>query len=72
MKLSSNAMFHSHVKHLDIKWHYLRNVIAKGHVTVQYIPSRLNVADAFTKALERKAFQTLWGFMGMHAPAQEE
>ena len=69
---SSGAMFHSRVKHLDVKWHYLREVIAKGHVTVQYVPSHLNVADAFTKALERKAFQTLRGFMGMRVPAQEE
>lgn len=72
MKLSSDAMFHSRVKHLDVKWHYLREIVANGHVAVHYVPSHLNVADAFTKALDRKAFQNLRALMGLRVPAQEE
>ena len=72
MKLSPDAMFHSRVQHLDVKWHYLREVVASGHIAIQYIPSHLNVADAFTKALYRKAFQTLHTLMGLRAPVEEE
>lgn len=72
MKLSSDAMFHSRVKHLDVKWHYLREVVASSHIAIQYVPSHLNVVDAFMKALDRKAFQTLRALMGLHAPVEEE
>ncbi|KMS64506.1 hypothetical protein BVRB_019590, partial [Beta vulgaris subsp. vulgaris] len=43
-------------KHIDVKYHYIREEVKKGAVTVQYIPSAENCADIFTKALAQPAF----------------
>ncbi|TFY55680.1 hypothetical protein EVJ58_g8092 [Rhodofomes roseus] len=72
MSLSTDSTFHARVKHIDIKWHYLREVVAAKRVALQHVPGHLNVADAFTKPLERKPFLTLRARMGLRPPSEEE
>ncbi|KNZ81947.1 Copia protein [Termitomyces sp. J132] len=49
-------MLHSHVKHVDIKYHFLRERVASKEIEVRYINTRDNVADLFTKALPLPRF----------------
>lgn len=38
-------------KHIDVKYHFIRDYISKGIIKVEEIPTDLQVADMFTKAL---------------------
>ena len=43
-------------KHIDVRYHLIRERIQQGNVNVDYIPTSKNVADIFTKALPREIF----------------
>ena len=43
-------------KHVDVKYHYIRDEVTKGAVTVHYVPSEENCADIFRKALSQPLF----------------
>ena len=47
--LAKNPIKHQRTKHIDIKYHFIRDQISKGIVEISYIPSEYNVADVFTK-----------------------
>ncbi|KAE8883769.1 hypothetical protein PF003_g32038 [Phytophthora fragariae] len=44
-------------RHIDTKYHWLRDKIASGDVCVQYCPTSKMVADHFTKPLGRTKFE---------------
>lgn len=45
------------VKHLDIKYFYVRESVELKHVVVRYIPSDRNRADSLTKILIGEVFE---------------
>ena len=47
--LAKNPIAHNRSKHIDIKFHFLRDVVNKKKVTLKYVKSNDNVADIFTK-----------------------
>jgi hypothetical protein len=44
-------------KHVDIKYHFVRELYANGTITLEDCRSELMTADALTKALPRETFQ---------------
>jgi hypothetical protein len=65
--LSKNASGHSHMKHTDIKHHWICEAAEVGDIVVNYIPSEDNIADLFTKALSCPQFEKLVKMMGLHS-----
>ncbi|CAL4153012.1 unnamed protein product, partial [Meganyctiphanes norvegica] len=58
MKLAKNPVFHDRSKHIDIKYHFIREaVIDDAIVVLKYIPTAKNVADIFTKPLSKVKFK---------------
>jgi hypothetical protein len=51
--LSKNTKDHGKVKHIDIRHHYIRELIKSGAILLDQIPSSDNLADLFTKPLPR-------------------
>jgi hypothetical protein len=51
--LSKNTKDHGKVKHIDIRHHYLRELIQSGNISFEQVPSADNLADVFTKPLSR-------------------
>ena len=49
IKLAKNPVFHQRSKHINIKYHFIRNEIINGVVQIAYVQSCSNVADIFTK-----------------------
>jgi transposase InsO family protein len=43
-------------KHIDIKYHFIRNEVAQGRIDIEYLPSLENLADIMTKPLGRSLF----------------
>ncbi|RVW54372.1 Retrovirus-related Pol polyprotein from transposon RE1 [Vitis vinifera] len=54
--LSSNPVSHKRAKHLDLDYHFLRELVVAGKLRTQYMPSHLQVANLFTKSVSRPLF----------------
>ncbi|KAJ3533806.1 hypothetical protein NMY22_g7186 [Coprinellus aureogranulatus] len=55
--IAHHPEFHSRTKHIDIALHFLRDHVKAGRLNTVYINTRDNLADIFTKALPRPAFE---------------
>ncbi|CAL9017564.1 unnamed protein product, partial [Prunus brigantina] len=56
LALSSNPIYHSRIKHLDIDFHFIRERVQRMDFLVQYIPTNEQVADVLTKGLHSPVF----------------
>ncbi|KAL1549226.1 hypothetical protein AAHA92_17356 [Salvia divinorum] len=62
--LSKNPVFHNRSKHIDTRFHYIRECVAHQEFQVEYMKSQDQVADIFTKPLKYEdiiKFRTLLG-----------
>ncbi|GJU62568.1 hypothetical protein Tco_1244403 [Tanacetum coccineum] len=68
--LSKNPVQHSRTKHIEIRHHFLRDNVQKGHISIEKVPSADNIADILTKPLKRESFNYLRLGLGMmeHIP----
>ena len=51
--LTKNTRDHGKVKHIDIRHHYIRELVQSGTITMEQVASADNLADLFTKTLPR-------------------
>ena len=49
--LMKNPMFHGRSKHIDTKFHFIRECVEEGQIEVDFICTEQQRADALTKAL---------------------
>ena len=56
IRLSENPVFRDRSKHIDIRYHFLRDYVQRGTIRLEYIQTNEQVADFFTKALCRQSF----------------
>ena len=52
--ISKNNLINPKSKHIDIRYHYIRELINKRKIILTYIKSQENIADGFTKYLNKK------------------
>ena len=45
VKLSENPVFHDKSKHIEIKYHYIRDMVQRGAVKLQYVATEEHIAD---------------------------
>ena len=57
IRLSKDATFHGRTKHIDVHFHFIRQTVSSGAISVTYIPTGSMTADIFTKALDRVKFE---------------
>ena len=51
--MTRNPAFHSRTKHIDIRFHFIRDLTSEGIIELKYCPTNEQVADVFTKALSQ-------------------
>ena len=67
-RLSEDHVWHSHTKHIRIKYHYTWELVLNGEAKVTRVGSKDNVADILTKPLAHSDFQRLWLSLGVFVP----
>ena len=63
--MANNPVMHSMTKHIDIRYHFIRDHISKGNIELFFIPTEKQLADIFTKPLDEKTFNYLVSELGM-------
>ena len=63
--IASNPVTEKRSKHIDIRYHYIREVVGKGLVELYFIPGEDNPADLLTKNLGRIKFQKFRALLGL-------
>jgi hypothetical protein len=56
VKLSKNLVFHDRSKQIEIKYHFIRDMVQKGAVKLQYISTNEQIVDILTKPLVKGMF----------------
>ena len=64
LALVKNPQLHERSKHIDICYHFIRDLEEKGKLRVTFIPTAEMIADGFTKPLQRVAFERFRRQMG--------
>ncbi|GJW44934.1 retrovirus-related pol polyprotein from transposon TNT 1-94 [Tanacetum coccineum] len=57
--ISNNLILHSRTKHIDIRYHFIRDHILKGDIELYFVPTDLQPADIFIKPLAEPSFTRL-------------
>jgi hypothetical protein len=65
INISKNPVMHSKTKHIPIKYHFLREQVAEKNIRVEYVGTKEQVADIFTKPLPWEAFEYLHQRLGV-------
>ncbi|GKE50283.1 hypothetical protein Tco_1481541 [Tanacetum coccineum] len=63
--ISNNLVLHSRTKHIDIRYHFIRDYILKGDIELYFIPTEYQLDDIFTKPLDEPTFTRLKAELGM-------
>ncbi|CAM1304163.1 Uncharacterised protein r2_g1403 [Pycnogonum litorale] len=60
--LAKNPVHHQRSKHIDIRYHFIRDEVERGDISLTYVSSEDNVADVFTKPLAKVKINGLLGY----------
>ncbi|GJY30095.1 hypothetical protein Tco_0413590 [Tanacetum coccineum] len=62
--ISNNPVLHTRTKHIDIRYHFIRDHVLKGDIELHFAPTDLQLADIFTKQLAEPSFARLVAELG--------
>ena len=64
--LSKDQMFHERTKHIDVRYHFVRDIFMKGDLSIMKISTDKNPADMMTKPLSQDKFLLCQQIVGLH------
>jgi hypothetical protein len=65
--LAKNNKFHARSKHIDIRYHFIREALSKNDISLTFVPTDQNLADIFTKPLALPKFQYFVSKLGLRS-----
>ncbi|KAJ8527467.1 hypothetical protein ON010_g14797 [Phytophthora cinnamomi] len=65
--MTKNPVNHGRAKHIDIKYHHIRDEVKRGEVIVEYCETATMLADIMTKGLAGPRHKDLTAALGVHA-----
>lgn len=71
LDLIRNPEHHARTKHVDIQYHFVREVVEDGLAITQHVPTHEMIADIFTKPLTPAKFQKFRAMLGVREMEEE-
>ena len=65
INISKNLVMHTKTKHIVIKYHYLRELVQDKTVRMEYVNTKEQLANIFTKALPKEPHKYLRSKLGV-------
>jgi len=65
--LSRNPIFQDRSKHIDVRYHFIRECVDDGRVKIEFTGTEEQLADIATKALTWERFCKLRSRIGVHS-----
>jgi len=65
INLTKNSIQHSKTKHIEIRYHFIRDHIQKGDIEIMFVKTENQLANLFTKPLARDRFNKLRTELGI-------
>jgi hypothetical protein len=65
ISLAKSPVRHSKTKHIEVRYHFLRDNVEKGKIALIHVPTQDQLDDIFTKPLDQATFTRLRGELGV-------
>ncbi|KAJ9564955.1 hypothetical protein OSB04_000921 [Centaurea solstitialis] len=65
IQITANPVQHSRTKHIDIRYHFIKDHVEKGNIELYFVESDYQLADLFTKPFDEKRHFFLLSKLGM-------
>ena len=65
INISKNSILHSRTKHIEIRHHFLRDHVLKGDCVLEFVDTKNQLANIFTKPLPKDSFYTIRRELGL-------
>ncbi|XP_022019453.1 uncharacterized mitochondrial protein AtMg00810-like [Helianthus annuus] len=66
--LTQNPVSHKRAKHIDLDYHFIRELVSSGKLYTCFVLTKLQVADIFIKSLPRSHFEVFRDRLGIRPP----
>ena len=63
--ITENPVQHSRIKHIEIRYHFIREHVMNDTMELHFVPSEKQLADIFTKPLDESTFTRLVSELGI-------
>ena len=67
VKLVKNPEYHKRSKHIDVRYHFVREKFLDGELRIQHVPGEMQLADIMTKPLPSVRFKELCALLGLYS-----
>ncbi|KAJ9547551.1 hypothetical protein OSB04_020094 [Centaurea solstitialis] len=68
--ITCNPVQHTRTKHIDIRYHFIKDHVERGTIELYFVNTGYQLADLFTKPLDEKRFNFLISKLGMFDPQE--
>ncbi|MCO5569475.1 hypothetical protein L7F22_023187 [Adiantum nelumboides] len=65
LAVARNPIFHARTKHIEVHYHYVRERLLAGEISLAYVPTQDKLAGLFTKALSHEKLEAFCKALGL-------
>nr|GEX56340.1 putative zinc finger, CCHC-type [Tanacetum cinerariifolium] len=69
--MTQNPVSHKRAKHIDLDYHFIRELVSSGKLYTKFVQTKLQVADIFTKSLPSRQFEMFRSMLRTGSPQRE-